>query len=512
MHPIDRNKLAVLMSFHLLWGLVLWFSISKLGLGISTDSVHLLFGGLNLSEGRGLISFDGSFNLGWPPLYPVLLGAIHLGTESSMFAAAHVLQGISFAGLSLCLSLLFMKLFPDNFALALAGNILSDIGAVVVTSFDLVGSDYVHLFLVMLFVLLAGYYVEHRSRRIFLALAGVGMLAMLERYLGIAAIATGISLAALLSGNLQERLTRSFCMALSALPAMLWQVSTSRVVERREPISFTENFQQFSRSILEWFLRPSTIEAHAAGSVTVFWIVMAGLMVLLFRARKKVLSAFSTPVLLFGLFYLCALFGSASIAYYNKLAGRFLLPLYIPFITLLLISAQIALGTAERASPTVRRISVIGVFGALAVWTALLLNVTVPVVMESHAGTAGGENAFNTADWRANTVLRYWLAHPPKGEYALLSNYPDGIAFYAEHACLPSPRRYAGPYGTVEYPVAGYAGELFSSGQEVYVVWIEPNRYDYYYKPQDLEPIADVEEVFTGEDGGIYRLKPKTGR
>ena len=65
-------------------------------------------------------------------------------------------------------------------------------GAVVVTGFDLLGSDYVHLFLVMLFALLAGYYIEHKSPRTFVALAVVGMLAMLQRYLGIAAIATGV--------------------------------------------------------------------------------------------------------------------------------------------------------------------------------------------------------------------------------------------------------------------------------------------------------------------------------
>ena len=57
----------------------------------------------------------------------------------------------------------------------------------------------------------------------------------------------------------------------------------------------------------------------------------------------------ATPVLLFGLFYLLALFGSASIAYFNKLAGRFLLPLYIPFITLVLLSVQLLLGAARAA-------------------------------------------------------------------------------------------------------------------------------------------------------------------
>ena len=74
----QKRKLAVLMIFHLLLGLFLWFSISKYGLGISTDSVHLLFASLNLSRGNGLFSFDGSFVSLWPPLYPMLLALIQL--------------------------------------------------------------------------------------------------------------------------------------------------------------------------------------------------------------------------------------------------------------------------------------------------------------------------------------------------------------------------------------------------------------------------------------------------
>ena len=101
-----KNKFAVLMTFHMLWGLVLWFSISKYGLGISTNSTHLLFGALNLSQGRGLFSFDGSF-VAWPPLYSMLLALIQLVSRFDPFVSAIILQVISFAGISLCLSILF---------------------------------------------------------------------------------------------------------------------------------------------------------------------------------------------------------------------------------------------------------------------------------------------------------------------------------------------------------------------------------------------------------------------
>ncbi len=100
MKRTQKSKLVVLMTFHALWGLALWFSISKYGLGISTDSVHLLFGGLNLAEGRGLYSFDGSFVLLWPPLYPMLLALVHLVLRSDLFVSANILQALAFIGTS----------------------------------------------------------------------------------------------------------------------------------------------------------------------------------------------------------------------------------------------------------------------------------------------------------------------------------------------------------------------------------------------------------------------------
>jgi hypothetical protein len=43
----------------------------------------------------------------------------------------------------------------------------------------------------------------------------------------------------------------------------------------------------------------------------------------------------------------------------------------------------------------------------------------------------------------------------------------------------------------------------------VYLLWIEPNDADYYYKPEDLGAIAELEELFAGDDGAVYRLRPK---
>jgi hypothetical protein len=487
---------------------------------VSTDSVHLLFGGLNLAEGHGLISYDGSFLILWPPLYPVLLALVHLASGLDMLAAAGVLQAAAFLGLSLCLSILFLRIFPDNFSLALGANVLCDVGAVVLIGFDEVGSDYVHLFLVMLSALLTGYYVETKSGRAFVALAAVGMLAMLERYLGIAALATGAAAAVfLVGGSLGQRLMRGFVLSMAAVPAGIWLVITSQLYGRRDPISFAENFNWFSKSILEWFFPAQAVKTHLGVHISLLWAVTVALILLVgiawyrFKAHMaRSARPFTLPVLIFGLCYGLALFGSASLAYFNKLGGRFLLPLYIPFVTLLVVAIGVLPEAARRRSSNVRLAIGIACTGILVLLAVLLLKITLPIVIQSHAdGVVGGENAFNTAAWHENQALQYWNSHPPQGAYVLFSNEPDGVAFRTQHATGGSPRKTSGPYAKDNYPLSAYIPELFSAGMDVYLVWIEPGSAQYFYTVDELCSIASIQPLFVSSDGGVYRLLPRPG-
>ncbi len=508
MNWTQKIKLVALMTFHMLWGLVLWFSISKYGLGISTDSMHLLFSALNLSQGKGLFSFDGSFVSLWPPLYPMLLAFIQLVTRCDPFVSATILQTLAFIGTSFCLSLLFLKIFPENFLLALAANILSDIGVVVLTSFDGVGSDYLHFFFLILFVLLAGYYIETKSARTLLGMTVVGMLAMLDRYLGIAVIGTGVTIVFFsMTKNWRQRMIRSSLMALSALPAGIWLYAAS--AEYRGPESLADNFRWFSLSVLQWFFPIDSKQPHLWLYISVLWLLIGAMIFFLFYCSRQYrnFSPYAISVLVYGLLYLLILFGSASIAYFNKLTGRFLLPFYIPFITLLVITMDLLLRFIhQRGLQIFRRVTAIGLAGALLVIGIGLLRITIPVGLQSHIN---GNNDFNSRAWHENSVMNYWLAHEPQGNYLLFSNYPDGVAFYTWHSAYNSPARYSGPYGTQEFPVTSYSSKLFSSGLAVYLIWIEPNIYSYYYEAQDLSSIAQVEPLFVSQDGGIYRLIPK---
>lgn len=105
--------------------------------------------------------------------------------------------------------------------------------------------------------------------------------------------------------------------------------------------------------------------------------------------------------------------------------------------------------------------------------------------------------------------MLFWLTHRPGGSYVVFSNEPDGVAFNTQHAARAAPRRRTGPYGTVEIPLSNYRSKLFGTGNDVYLLWIEPGTYDYYYNPREVETIADMERLFTSDAGSVYQLMPK---
>ena len=59
--------------------------------------------------------------------------------------------------------------------------------------------------------------------------------------------------------------------------------------------------------------------------------------------------------------------------------------------------------------------------------------------------------------------------------------------------------------------MAEYTTELFSAGLDVYLLAFEPNAHDYFYNPEDLRPIAKIKVLFAGNDGSVYRLRPRAG-
>lgn len=505
-----RKKLLVLLGFHACWGVVLALSISKYGLGVSTDATAYMFVGVNWIRGDGLIDFSGGSYVLWPPLYPMLIGFLHL-TGLSAFAAAHVIQFAAYALAAYASSALLLKLFPDDFAFAFLGAFLIAVAPVSISTFLMVGTDYLFMLFPIAAALLLQRYSEKGDWASLTLLGLTASLAMLTRYIGYALVLSALTAVLFASsGPPLKRILRAAYAGMFSLVPFLWMLNTWLATNglRRPPLSFSEYAAQFTAGVIAMF----TVNVPDAANITMLhhwmvwgWVVLAAILLFVLSRRVKVFTPMTIFLFGFGMIYTAALFGTALIAYFNRLWGRFQLPDYVPVIVLFLLVIGHGLRyLRERRSGWFVPAALLGA-GFLLFISVLQFNRTVLLLRDAVHGIIP-ENGVNTQEMNENSIIRYWKENPPEGAYHLFANYPAAAAFHTRHSAQASPRK-TPVYGDEVYPLEDYIGYLFPDDQPVYLLWIEPNVYEHVYLPHELAPIAEIEVIFENEDGGIYRLR-----
>ncbi len=510
----SRQRYLLFFGLNLAWGIVLWWSIFPYGMGTSRDSAEYLFTSLSLAQGRGFISFGGDvFNL-WPPLYPILLSMIQSATHWDPYQSAQALQTLTLLPLSFLIAKLFVDAFPDDFWLALLGNLMAISGAAMTMLYEGLATDHLHLFLAVGMILLAGSYMRCPRMTIIWLLMLVSALAMLQRYLGVAVTLTAGLILFLfpLKSSLWERVKRSAWMVLSVIPVGLWILTISAsTLQREQPRSLTENLTDFTLSALRWFFSYDDLQGHPfrlqVGSWAI-WLMVLGAITIILAANRRtvVLNADTLPVLLYGLGYSVLLIGVALVSFFNKLDGRFLAPVYLPFVVLLVLAIKVLRDfILTLGIKGMTRIAQVAFPAILILVMTLTMRQSIQYITLSRAEGGG----YTDRQWRNNSALRYWQDNPPRGQYLIFSNYPAGVVFYTWHEVLPSPRRTPNLDLGMVFPLDSYLDVLFQDGLETYLVWIEPNAYTHVYSVDELRPIADVRVLYEGKDGGVYQLLPR---
>ena len=506
----NSRKLTVLLIFHIVWGVALWLSISKYGLGVSTDSTSYLFSGANWAEGNGLVDYSGAAYIYWPPLYPMLIGFLHAAGLSA-FASAHVIQFAAYALLSYFSSIFFLKLFKTDFLFAFIGSFLLVTGSIVIPSFQMVGTDYLFSIFPIIFSLLIHEYAE-KQKWTTLTLIGLTVsVAMLTRYLGYALVLSALlAVCCYSTGSTLKRILSTAYVGMFSLVPFLWMLGTWQATTgaRRAPLTFEEYASQFTVGMIAWFTTdvPNPNKLIPFDYVSVWGWVLLGIILFLLLARKlKLFNSLTLPTLGFGMIYMIALFSNALIAYFNRLWGRFQLPIYFPLIVLFLSVIGLGLrALRESRSKAYYPASAIS-FLFIAVFGLMQFNITIGLMQNSYIGNIP-ENSINTADINENSILHYWKENTPEGEYRIFGNITALVAFHTAHEVDASPRR-SGVYDENIVPIEAYDDTLFSSDDDAYLIWIEPNPYEHIYLPREFSPVAQLETIIENEDGGIYLLR-----
>lgn len=505
------QKLIVLLCFHAAWGIVLGMSISKYGLGVSSDSVYYMSSATNFVQGNGLIDFSGNKYILWPPLYPILIGFLH-AANLSPFAAAHVIQFSAYALLSWFSSIYFLKLFQDEFHFAFAGVFLLATGSIVIPSFHMAGTDFIFSMFPVLLALLVSNYAE-TQKRTYLFLIGISAsLAMLTRFVRIAVILTAVLAVFFYTrGTIIRRLLSTFWIGILSIPAFFWLIKSwmSTSGFRNAPLAFYEYFLQFTVGIIAWFTTdvPRVNRITTLDIVSVWgWIILFIVLFIFLFIKKRTSTPLVTTPLMFGVFYLFFLFGSAMVSYFNHLWGRFQLPIYFPLIVLIFVVIQKSLSYLKDKNEYAYSLFASISFTFLLTLCLMQANITLRLMKNAYRGDIP-ENNINTHDMNKNSILDYWNNYPPKGQFRILGNHPELVAFYTKHTVSAFPYR-TDAFGNA-VPIENYMDLIFENQEEdVYLFWVEPNTNNYIYHPYEFSPIATIEIIIENKDGGIYLLSP----
>lgn len=505
------SKFLTLFGFQLVWGFILWRCVSAHGLGTSRDSVEYLFTSLSLARGDGFISFLGQPYVLWPPLYPILLALLQTMGIADPLRAALVLQLVTFVWIAALTSRLFQRVFQRSFALAFIGNAFAGTGAALTWLFQAVGSDYLFIALTLSMVYLCDAFIRNSRVSTIWLMALFSALAMLQRYIGITVLLTCAWIVFYYSRTtFGGKIKRLLPFGVSIIAIGIWILTLPvDALVRDNPSSFFENLYWFTFSILSWFFPDSELYGHPIRLRFGMWalwlgILACGLIVWKFRKARETASI-ETPLFLFGAIYTSTLLVIASLSSFNTLDSRFVSPIFIPFVVLILktIETIFSFDHLIEKFPQALLHFVAYVPLLIALSMSGFLSVT---SLNIHHRIGWG---YTSLEWETNDVVDYWLTHKPVSEYLVFSNYPAGVAVHTWHVTLSSPRRTQHPNaGEAVIPLETYLPSLFEPGKESFIIWIEPNEYTHVYSVAALREVVGVEVIYESADGGIYRILP----
>lgn len=317
-----------------------WRATGLYGLGVDGDAAWTLSAGSSLAQGGGLVTCLGEVFSLWPPLYPLSMAALEtVGLD--VLGSLRVLQLIALA-LSIAL------------AARLAWNLSGSHVAAVATAGSLALSTRMHEYtvqvvsesffqpLVLGSLLVALALAERFTRGRFVALVVLSALACLQRYLGVALVAS-IALFFVVSpswGSFASRLKRVAAFgALALAPLALWFLR-NRLVEDKwtggrdeTPVSLGEALQAAWGTLVGW-----AGPAHLPASVGGIFVVVGALLLAGFTLRQPQARRAVLLLVLFSAVHVTLLVGMAANVVIDPIGDRLMLPL-LPVLVALVWSA-----------------------------------------------------------------------------------------------------------------------------------------------------------------------------
>lgn len=323
-----------------------WRATTLYGLGVDGDAAWTLSAGSSLANGGGLVTCLGEVFSLWPPLYPTSMAVLEL-LGLDVLASLRVLQLVALAlSIALAARLAWRLSGSHVAAVATAGSLalstrLHEYTVQVV-------SESFFLPLVLGSLLVALDLSERFTRGKFALLVCLSALACLQRYLGLALVASlALFFVATPSwGSLAARLKRVAAFgALALAPLALWFLR-NRLVEDKwtggrdeTPVSFVDALEAAWGTLVGW-----AGPAHVPGALASLAPLAGAVLLASFVARRAEVRRGVALLALFAATYATLLLAMAANVVIDPIGDRLMLPL-LPVLVVLGWSALLATWT-----------------------------------------------------------------------------------------------------------------------------------------------------------------------
>lgn len=480
--------------------LVIFLGTSRFGVGISPDSVNYISCARELIKGNGFLSFDGTPITLWPPLYPTLLGILGLSGIDPVIGA-RILNVFVFGLIVFCTGQLFRSCLRSDF-LIISGTIFASFSAQVIYLSFMAWSELLFsLFCVLFIKYLINFSIEMRKKDFYL-LSVIVALSCLQRYIGIAMVATALAAILLLVKiPVSERLKYSIRLFIISLtPLFFWLLrnyiltSTMSGPRTASSYSFNHNIAKTFDVITAWFI-PSSAPFHIrlifAGILSITLVSIA-----ISTYYKKNGSKINMILIKAGyiLIYVLFVIILSSVSSLDPIPYRYLAPVYIIFICLVFILLEIA---SEWLNEKIR----IKNFGKYVVillclaWYLYAITNNYTDIMFTATNGAG----YSSNNWRLSPILKYIKNNPLNGK--IYSNAPDAVYILSGIKAEWIPRREEG-FDNFKKKTMMYGNN--------YVVWINNvSERSYLHDIKDISNNLGLINHSHFPDGDIYLLYGK---
>ena len=515
---IPKSFFYYLILLSLAGGGLVLLATSLYGAGVSSDAAKNMSTAESLLAGRGFYDHAGGALVYWPPLYPVLLAGISLLTGWDVFVSGWYLNVLVMVVNVFLAGMLVYEALREKPLYVYLGGLFILVSESAVRIHANVSSDPLYITFSLVFLLAANRYMSKKSMEALWVMILSTALATLQRWLGASLLAMG-GLVILVVRWKEWRLffRDGLLMGLSLLPVGSWiyfhNIRKYQTFWGNDspPLDPWVNFEFSLTKIMHWFL-----PYHPRLDVILYnpLLLLGGLiLVLLLIARRgdwmewwrTLLRPNVFPVVFFLPLSLVGLsltivtgdhLDPYSDRYYVGFLASVIIFLFITWDTLVLPGLRVDLRKSQI------RLAVL--FG---IW--FLAYPTYSMYKYISASMANGEasnyNYYNNRTFNENPaipVIKELVREHPEDYF--YSNYADGMWFYTRRSAPLMPR-----YNTDEDSLdevrerfAGWPGD-----KPGYILWFLPNEFKHVVPPELLADIADVELIFSSEQGMVYSVQ-----